>query len=424
MTRRMKDSGIEWIGEIPEDWEVSTVGRYCSLKTGTTPPTSQERYFDGDVSWFTPSDFNGDYLLIESNRKLSRLAIDEGMISLFPKQSILLIAIGATVGKIGYIDKEGYSNQQITAIIPKNINYKFLLYYMIISSRYIKDNALYTTLPIINNAYLKGIPLLIPPSFEKQKSMADFLDKKVSEIDNIISKTKEAIEEYKKYKQSLITEVVTKGLNKNVPMKDSGIEHIGCIVANWKVVKIKYLLQERNIRSTDGTEEPLSMSQKYGLIKTRDMDMIPNMASSFVGNKYVEINDLVFNKLKAHLGVFSVSSYVGIVSPDYSVYCSKRNVNINVKFLEYLFKTGSYINEFKKYSRGVGAGLTRLYTSEFFNIKCAIPKLEEQNLIVNFINKKCSQIDQIISSKEKLLIEMEDYKKSLIYEVVTGKREV
>ncbi len=188
-------------------------------------------------------------------------------------------------------------------------------------------------------------------------------------------------------------------------MKDSGIEWIGDIPINWTTSKIKWLLRERKERSVNGEEEPLSMSQKYGLIPTNAMDNVPNPAASLIGTKRCYKNDLVFNKLKAHLGVFAVSQYDGLVSPDYAVY--RANDKVNPKYLEYLFKTPLYIGEFKKKSTGVGAGLTRLYTSGLYSIHCVLPPVQEQNKIVSFLNSVCCYIDTVI---EQIRISIEGYK--------------
>lgn len=226
----------------------------------------------------------------------------------------------------------------------------------------------------------------------------------------------------KAYKLSLITEAVTKGLNPDVKMKDSGIEWIGEIPEKWKVIRIKWLLNERKERSETGTEEPLSMSQKYGLIPTKEMDIIPNMAPTYVGAKVVYPNDLVFNKLKAHLGVFFVSKYYGLVSPDYAVYNSTGKADL--KYLEYLFKTPQCILEFRKKSSGIAEGLTRLYTSGLFSIYCPFPEKSEQKQIADYLDKKYSAIDSAIEKKQAIIEKLKEYKKSLIYEVVTGKKEV
>lgn len=164
------------------------------------------------------------------------------------------------------------------------------------------------------------------------------------------------------------------------------------------------------------------MSQKVGLVPTKMLDSIPNMASSFVGAKLTYVNDLVFNKLKAHLGVFSVSKYDGLVSPDYAVYYSTGVVDL--KYLEYLFKTPQCISEFRKRSTGIAAGLTRLYTDGLFAIECPLPPKEEQQIIVSYVDEKCSQIDHLIGLKQSKIEKLEQYKRSLIYEYVTGKRDV
>lgn len=159
-----------------------------------------------------------------------------------------------------------------------------------------------------------------------------------------------------------------------------------------------------------------------GLVPTKMMDIIPNMATSYIGAKLAYVDDLVFNKLKAHLGVFSVSKYNGLVSPDYAVYYSIGKVNL--KYLEYLFKTPQCISEFRKRSTGIAAGLTRLYTDGLFAIECPFPNLNEQAEIALHLDKKCTQIDRLIAIKQAKIEKMEQYKRSLIYEYVTGKKEV
>lgn len=263
---------------------------------------------------------------------------------------------------------------------------------------------------------------ILAPSVPEQERIAAFLDAECVEIDAVLEKTRASIEEYKKLKQAIITQAVTKGIRGDRSMKDSGIEWIGDIPAEWDVIRVKQLLKERNERSKEGKEEPLSMSQKVGLVPTKFLESIPNMASSFVGAKLAYVDDLVFNKLKAHLGVFSVSRYDGLVSPDYAVYCSTGKSNL--KYLEYIFKTPQCIGEFRKKSTGIAAGLMRLYTEGLFSIYLPYPALSEQEEIAEYLNEKCADIDALIAKKQQYLTEIENYKKSLIYEYVTGKKEV
>ena len=237
---------------------------------------------------------------------------------------------------------------------------------------------------------MKSITVPVP-EYAEQERIAAFLDAECAEIDAVLEKTRASIEEYKKLKQAVITQAVTKGIRGDRPMKDSGIEWIGDIPAEWDVIRVKQLLKERNERSKEGKEEPLSMSQKVGLVPTKFLESIPNMASSFVGAKLAYVDDLVFNKLKAHLGVFSVSRYDGLVSPDYAVYCSTGKSNL--KYLEYIFKTPQCVGEFRKKSTGIAAGLMRLYTEGLFSIYLPYPAPSEQEEIAEYLLRIARKYD-------------------------------
>lgn len=417
MAREMKDSGIEWIGEIPKDWKVVKVKNI--FKNTKKIVGDREKEFERlalTLKGVLKRDKNDNKGL--QSEKFSTYQILE-------KDELVFKMIdleNKNTSRVGFSKYTGIVSP--VYIILNNDKYTRYGYYFFYDmwQRYI-----FNTLG--NNGVrsaLNAKDMLNLPFFKldlkEQEKIANYLDKKISDIDLIIEKTKTTIEDYKKYKQSIITEAVTKGLNSNVEMKDSGLEEIPKIPIHWDIKKIKYVLKESNERTKTGKEEPLSMSQKYGLIPTKNMDRVPNMASSFDNCKIVYKNDLVFNKLKAHLGVFSKSNYNGIVSPDYAVYRSKTEVEI--RYLEFLFKTKEYISQFIKFSRGVAQGLTRLYTEEFFNIYIIFPCIEEQQQIVEYLDKKVSEIDNLIVKKESLISEMEEYKKSLIYECVTGKKEI
>lgn len=402
----MKDSGVEWIGEIPENWELPKVknlfdigrGRVISqldLEDSGYPVYSSQTKNNGCLGYIRTYDFDRSQLTWTTD--------------------------GANAGTVFLREGKHNCTNVCGTLMPKNENnnlryMKYALEYIAIFHKRADTNGY----KIMNNE-MAEIKITLPPRFV-QDIIADFLDEKVGEIDFVIARTKETIEDYKKYKQAIITDAVTKGLNPDVEIKDSGIEWIGSIPEHWKVKKIKYILCESGERTKTGLEEPLSMSQKRGLIPTKEMDVIPNVASSFDNCKIVHKNDLVFNKLKAHLGVFAKSDYDGLVSPDYAVYQPKAGDNM--LFVQYLFKTPQCISQFIKYSRGVAQGLTRLYTEEFFSISVAIPTRQEQDIIAQYIFNKCSKIDKLIAKKEELLADLEDYKKSLIYEYVTGKKEV
>ena len=414
--REMKDSGVPWIGEIPNTWRVFRNKNVFSCSK--------------DI---VGGDFASTQLLSLTTKgiKLKSQDATGGKVpesfetyQLVRKQQLVMCLFDLDCSAVfsGLSPYDGmisptYKVLDCIGVSPVFADYWFSFVFDNRKFKHYAKNLRYT----LNYDEFAVLPIVCP-SIEHQRRIADFLDAKCAEIDAILENTRASIEEYKALKMSVITESVTKGIRGERPMRDSGVEWIGAIPADWDVMKIKWLLKERNDRSEEGYEEPLSMSQKFGIIPTKDMDMVPNMASSFVGAKLVYRGDLVFNKLKAYLGVFAVSEYEGLVSPDYAVYYSAGRCD--VKYLERIFKTPQYISEFRKRSTGVGAGLTRLYTSDLFDMYTALPSETEQKEISAYLDEKCATIDSLIASKEALIAELEAYRKSIIYEYVTGKKEV
>ena len=199
--------------------------------------------------------------------------------------------------------------------------------------------------------------------------------------------------------------------------KDSDVGWIGEIPSHWSCVKVKHLLRERVDKSEDGIGEPLSMSQKYGLIPTSQMDVVPNLATSYVGAKRTRQGDMVLNKLKAHLGVFALSAYDGLVSPDYAVYYGTGRADL--EYLEYMFKTPLYVSEFIKKTTGVAIGFNRLYTDDLFSIPAHYPPMQEQKRIVDYLKDKTLKIEQYVSARERERELLDSLKQSEIANVVT-----
>lgn len=413
--REMNKSSIEWINEIPNDWQISKL-KYLG------------QYINGFA--FKPDDWGDIGKPIIRIQDLTRSSNNTNYFNgVIPDKYLvtngdILVSWAATLDAFIWSKGEGWLNQHIFKVVPnvEIIVPEFFFWLIKLAMQYMNNDnkhgimMQHVTLNVFNNF---PVPL---PAMNEQHLIAGRLQTSCKQVDSLVTVVEAQIEKLKQYKQSLITEVVTKGLDPNVPMKDSGVEWIGKIPETWDTIRVKQLLKERKERSTDGLEEPLSMSQKVGLVPTKMLDMIPNMASSFIGAKLTYVDDLVFNKLKAHLGVFSVSKYDGLVSPDYAVYYSTGKTHL--KYLEYLFKTPQCISEFRKRSTGVAAGLTRLYTDGLFAIECPFPDMEEQIALIEYLDTKCTQIDRLIAIKQAKIEKLNQYKKSLIYEYVTGKKEV
>lgn len=400
----MKDSGIDTIGKIPTHWSLCRLRFLCKIMTGNQD--TQNAVGDGIYPFYVRSP-----------------KIERANSYTFDGESILMAGDGAGAGKVFHhafgkyaIHQRVYCFYDFNNIVPR-------YFYYFISNQFslemdkgsAKSTVASVRLPMLQNF------VLCMPTTKEQTSIATYLDTQCAKIDEIIAQAKNSIEDYRQWKASIIYEAITKGLDQNIELKDSGIEWIGEIPADWAIIRVKNLLTEINDRSGSGLEQPLSMSQSLGVVPS-SMIAVANPATSYIGAKIVQPNDLVFNKLKAHLGVFAVSSFTGLVSPDYAVY--RANERVDPKFLEYLFKTPNCIQEFKKYITGVGAGLSRLYTNDLFNIKVALPVVSVQRHIVEYLNGFCSQADALIYEKQSLIDDLEAYKNSLIYEVVTGKRRV
>lgn len=263
------------------------------------------------------------------------------------------------------------------------------------------------------------------PTEEEQNRIVDFLDHKCAEIDSVIADTQRTIEEYKKLKQSVITQAVTKGIRGERPMKDSEIEWAGQIPSEWDVVRIKTLFDYRNERNNKPLEEVnlISLYTDKGVVQHCDLEETTgNKASNADGYKLVYQDDIVVNIILCWMGAIGRSSYSGVTSPAYDVYSPKPKTNS--EFYHYYFRTSGFSGDCYKYGRGIMAMRWRTYSDEFRALQVVCPSVEEQDEIVAYLDEKCDAIDRIIATKQQLIAEMEVYKKSVIYEYVTGKKEV
>ena len=205
----MKDSGVEWIGKIPEHWVTGKIKNFCNLKTGSTPSTSNTEWFDGMIRWFTPGDFVETFILKDSERTLSQKAKDDMVAVIVPPNTVMIVGIGATAGKIGYTMVECSCNQQITAINTNKIMPKYLMYWMIANTKFLRDTAMFTTLPILNNQTIGNYLVMFPDDRNEEKEVVDYLDGKCDKIEILIEAKKHEIDRLHRYKKSIIYEIVT-----------------------------------------------------------------------------------------------------------------------------------------------------------------------------------------------------------------------
>lgn len=269
---------------------------------------------------------------------------------------------------------------------------------------------------------IKNFQIPVPPRSE-QDQIVKFLDWKVSCINKLIHIKKKQIVLFREKLDAHISEVITHGINTSVEMKDSGIEWIKDIPKHWETIRCKFLFSERDERSEDGKEQHLSMSQKYGLIPDSQLDERRLLSESYKGGKLCYENDLVLNRLKAHLGVFSLSPQYGVISPDYTV-LKPKSERILPSFAEIVLKSNKCRGELRTRVRGVVEGFWRLYTNDFNSIELPIPPIDEQKEIIaniNFFKVNTKRCEDILIKEITLLNEL---KERVIADTVTGKIDV
>lgn len=274
----------------------------------------------------------------------------------------------------------------------------------------------------MSSSDLMNLEILIPPC-EEQDQIVRYLDWQTSKINQMIAAKKQQIQVLRERQQKLICEVITKGLHSEVDYKDSHIAWIGDIPSHWSAIRCKYLFRERDERSKEGTETHLSMSQKYGLVPDSQLDERRMLSESYAGGKLCYQDDLVLNRLKAHLGVFALAPQFGVISPDYTVLIPNTE-KIIPPFGEMVLKSALCRRELRVRVRGIIEGFWRLYTDDFYTIYLPVPPIEEQKEIMQYIDaqtKKASTVENALNREIELLHEL---RTRLISDVVTGQIDV
>lgn len=432
----MKDSGIEWIGEIPSHWEVRKVKNYYTMQTGFTPDTKNELYYDDidGYDWVNISDIQDGKIITETKKKISQYYVDTFTPQIIPQGS-LLYSFKLSVGQTAYAGKPIYSNEAIASFLPDhNINLHYLRY----SSVFIIENAqinIYNA-KILNQELINNAYIIFPPLAE-QKTIADFLDTKCAEIDAVIEQTKATIEEYKKLKQSIITEAVTKGIRGDRPMKDSGIEWIGKIPVEWDVIRLKYFISGYKAGpfgsslitdKLNSSGNILVYTPEHIAKKSVDLDKnlyLPDERIEEMQQFIVETGDIIF-PIVGSLGrsmLITDNMPQGIINQRLAKFKLDTEQLLMDYFL-WLFSRSAFYNTYiELYCRGsIIVNLTKQIVGDM-PIPLPATKAEQQE-ICKYLDEKCSKVDFMIAEKEALIADLEAYRKSLIYEYVTGKKQV
>lgn len=418
--REMKDSGIEWIGEIPKEWKIDKIKYHLKRNEPKNHGNAivLSVYRDYGV---IPKDSRDDNHNVTSE--------DTSKYKYVKKGQLVINKMKAWQGSLAVSDYNGIVSPAyfIYDFTDEEYNHKYFHY--LVRSCYkeefkrISGGIREGQWDLSPEAFANTLALL-PPLVE-QKYIANYLDIQCSEIDATAEDIQKEISLLEEYKKSVITEAVTKGLNPDAEMKDSGIKWIGKIPINWQAVNPRWLFAQRKDRAKKGMEQ-YTASQKYGVISQKDYmnrigGSIVTVQKDFDILKMVCEGDFVIH-MRSFQGGLEYSKHTGSISSAYVMLIPQKNTG-ECRYFKWLFKSASYINALQSTSNLIRDGQAMRY-SNFIQIIIPYPPLDEQQQIADYLDSKCSEIDAIIADKKRQLDILADYKKSLIYEYVTGKKEV
>ena len=410
MPRKMRQSGVDWIGEIPEGWGMLPLKRCADCLDGKRIPIDVAQRVKGPYPYWgagSIQDYVNNYI--------------------FDEELVLLGEDGApffdSTRPVAFRVREKiWVNNHIHVLKARpQIDSGFLVHWL--NSVDYHDFIKGSILTKLTQGEMRTIPVLMP-SLSEQRKIANHLDLRCGEVDGIIADTKASIEDYKVLKKTLVFDAVT-GKNLKGKKVASGQDWLGDIPAAWDVRRIVNLYREVSERGDDSLPI-LSVSINTGVsdkeLSDEEQERVFIRSEDKTKYKRVQPGDLTYNMMRAWQGAFGAVRVNGMVSPAYVV--ARPKVEMDSRYVEYLLRSPNATREMQRYSRGIADFRLRLYWPEFKNIRIPCPPLEEQRRIADMLDEKCGEIDAVIADKERLIADLETYKKSLIFEVVTGKREV
>lgn len=414
---RYKDSGISWIGDVPEHWDVVRNKNFIDEKDEVVG----EKFRDYTLLSLT----KGGVIARDVESGKGKFPKDFESYKIVQPGNVIfcLFDVDETPRTVGLSSLRGMITGAYDVFEPININARYYAYYFLAVDDRKALRPLYTGLrKVVKKDRFLACKIPVPPLSE-QKAIAEYLDKKTAQINELVSAKQKQIELLKEYKQSVIANAVTGKLNKNCRMKDSGISWIGKIPENWECSTLRKHLTFVSDKGHPN-EQLLSVTREQGVIirntesKEENHNVIPLDLSDY---KLVKQGQFAINKMKSWQGSYGVSSYTGIVSPAYYV-CDLDFENKN--FFSIAIRSKAYIPFFTMYSKGIRVDQWDLSPIGLKTIPFFIPPTDEQDKIVSFVKDKMERIDSQIASIEEQIVNLNEYKQSLISDVVTGKVKV
>jgi type I restriction enzyme S subunit len=424
-----KDSGVEWIGEVPKEWEVRRLRNVCKMLVSNVDKLSKPleypirlcNYVDVYKNEFITSDIQF-MEATASNDEIRRFSIKiDDVIITKDSEDWLDIGVPALVK---YEDKKLICGYHLAILRPKKSTSGQFLHRALLS-QYIRTQfsvqANGVTRYGISHGAILGTFIVIPP-LREQTRIAHFLDQKNTQIEHAIAQKERLIELLKERRQILIHNAVTRGLDPNLRMKDSGVEWIGEVPEHWVVVRNYVIFEERNEPGNDHL--PILSISIHTAVSSGELSDEDNIRGKIriedkSSYKAVKINDVSFNMMRAWQGAIGAVRTNGMVSPAYVV--AKPKIEIDADFFEFQYRTANFIQQMDRFSKGITDFRKRLYWQEFKQLVTVLPPLREQKAVSEFIINLDGKINKAISLKQSEIEKLKEYKATLINSAVTGK---
>lgn len=395
MAREMKNSGIQWIGDIPSNWGMSKLKYHVLISSGDAFLPE----YEADDNMFPL--YGGGEQMGYSNKSNA-------------KKGCLIVGRVGSCGNVNCPEKDFWATDNALIVKP-SLPLRFS-YYLLLAAN-LKSLSTSNAQPLITSSKIKNVSIPLPPLSE-QKSIADFLDAKCGEIDGLLADLDAEVKTLTEYKKSIIAKTVTRGLNPNAPMKKVSLGWIDELPANWSVARIASVYSVRNEKVSDQDFQPLSVTMK-GIVP-----QLENAAKTKHGDdrKLIRKGDFVINSRSDRRGSCGISPYDGSCSLINTVLAPREEMN--PRYYNWLFHTTQFADEFYKWGYGIVDDLWTTNWGAMRRIQIPMPPLEEQAEIAAYLDKKVPQIDETITLKQDQIETLKAYKSSLIYEYVTGKKQV
>jgi len=439
---KYKESGIEWAGKIPYDWKKVKLGRsFQNIGSGTTPNTGNDSYYEnGNINWLNTGDLNDGYIY-STSKKISEVAFKEhSVLKLYPVDSIVIALYGATIGKLGHLKIETTTNQACCVISEsKDVTNRYLYYFLLAAKEYIISKSYGGGQPNISQDTIKQL-YIVTPTLTEQTQIANFLDHQTTIIDDLIGQKEKLITLLKEKRQAIINEAVTKGLNPNAKMKDSGIEWLGEIPEEWSLVKLKHLLADVPYSLKTG---PFG-SQLKNIDTVEEGPFVVYTQRNVIDNQFLEFKDYITQEKQETLSAFNVNegdillstrgtigkaalvpnnSPKGILHPCLIKLRLDNKKILNDWALLYINNSSYFIENVLLESDSTTIEV--IYGNTLKEVFIPLPKsISIQFEILQYTNDKLNLFEDTISKEKDVIAKLKDYRQSLISESVTGKIDV